>query len=63
MYANKNPNTLTDEALREEIQIAERYLSQYPATKSPIYNWLATCRDILARREVMRSACEQRYAA
>lgn len=63
MYANRNPKTLTDEALREEISFAEKYLREYPATKSPVHNWLSTCRDILARREVMRSACEQRYAA
>lgn len=63
MYANKNPKTLTDEALREEISFAEKYLRQYPATKSPLHRWMATCRDTLSRREVVRAACDQRYAA
>lgn len=63
MYANKNPKTLTDEALREEISFAENYLRQYPATKGPMHRWLATCRDTLARREVVRAVCEERYAA
>lgn len=63
MYANKNPKTLTDEALREEISFAEKYLRQYPATKGPMHRWLTTCRDTLARREVGRAVCEGRYAA